>query len=183
MADVIAEYEEAVVADDGSIWAARACARRIDGHKEGWIEFIPMTRGESPVRTPVETTQSDDDALQQWASGITVAYLEGALDRARMRPAIVVGEVAPPLFDTPAPTIGRAGVAAAPRPTPVLDPFAVHAQGEQRLLDQLAALETDLIRDIVVAYDIASLDTAFVSTRAELIAHIIDAVRARESRI
>lgn len=178
MTEVIAEYEESVTAEDGSTWAPRVCARECDGRWEGWIEFIPLTVGHTPVRTPPETTQADRDAMIGWATGLGPAYLQGAIERALERPAVLVAEPAPPLFDTPAPTIGRAHVVGVSRPRPLLDPFEVHAQGEQRLLDQLEALSTEQIRDIVLAYGLASMDTAVIASRAQLIAHVLTAVRA-----
>jgi hypothetical protein len=180
MTEVFAEYENAIEAADATVWAARACGRALDGKWEGWIEFIPLTVGESPVRTPRETTQADREAAVQWATGITSTYLEGALERARERPVVVVTETAPPLFDTPAPTIGAADLGG-PRPEAILDPFAVFAQGgEELVIDQLAALDTQHLRDIVTAYDIAPLETAVVAPREELTDHILRAARERE---
>jgi hypothetical protein len=174
--EVIAEYEDAIDAPDGSVWAARACGRPLEGKWEAWIEFIPLTEGHSPVRTPPETTQVDRDETRRWASGISTSYLDGALERALERPLVVLTEAAPPQFDTPAPTVGTATFGAAP-PHAILDPYAVCAQGEQRLIDQLAALDTERIRDIVTAHAIAPLETAALASRAELIAHILAAVR------
>jgi hypothetical protein len=94
--------------------------------------------GVKRVSTDVETTQPDAGAFRYWANGIGVAYLEGAMARA----------------------LGR-GMASATTPTAeprspaahaLLDPFEVHAQGERLLEDQLNALETDHIRNIVRAY-------------------------------
>jgi hypothetical protein len=180
MTEVFAEFENAVDATDASVWAARACGRPLNGKWEAWIEFIPLTAGESPVRTPRETTQKDRQAALEWAKGITPTYLDGALERARERPVVVVTETAPPLFDTPAPTIGAASVGAA-RPGAILDPYAVFAQGgEELLIDQLAALGTQHLRDIASAFDIAPLETAVTASRGELTAHILAA--AREGR-
>jgi hypothetical protein len=180
MTEVFAEYENVIDATDASEWAARACGRPVDEKWEAWIEFIPLTAGESPVRTPRETTQKDREAIVEWATGITPTYLEGALERARERPAVVVVETAPPLFDTPAPTIGTASVAG-PRPEAILDPYAVFAQGGEGLLvDQLAALDTQHLRDIVGAYEIAPPETAILASRGELTAHILAAARGRQ---
>jgi hypothetical protein len=175
--EVIAEYEGAVDAADGSLWGARACGRPLDGKWEAWIEFVPLTAGHAPVRTPPETTQVDRDETRRWAEGISTTYLEGALARALERPFVVETEVAPPLFETPAPTVATATVETGAAPTAILDPYAVFAQGEQRLIDQLAALDTEHLRDIVRAYDIAPIETALVASRSELVAHILDAVR------
>src|SRR5687768_3333370 len=127
MTEVIAEYENSVDASDGSVWAARACGRPHDGKWEAWIEFIPLTAGHSPVRTPPETTQADGDETRRWADGISTTYLEGALERALERPFVVVTETAPPLFDTPAPTVGTATFGSAATHA-ILDPYAVFAQ-------------------------------------------------------
>jgi hypothetical protein len=113
-----------------------------------------------------------------WANVITPTYLEGALERARERPILVVTEAAPPLFDTPAPVI-RTAVVGGPKPQALLDPYAVFAQGERLLIDQLAALNSEHLRDIVRAYEITSPETALLATRAELTAHILAAVRDR----
>lgn len=175
--ELIMEYANAIAATDASLWAARACGRPLDGRWEAWIEFIPLSAGHSPVRTPPETTQVDRDEIQRWADGISTTYLQGALERALERPLVVATEAAPPLFDTPAPTVATGTTRSDAVPKAILDPFAVFAQGEQRLIDQLAALDTEHLRDIVRAYDIAPLDTALLASRAELVAHILDAVR------
>jgi hypothetical protein len=48
---------------------------------EGWIEFEPSDGG-AAIRTPRETTQPNLKDLEYWATGLTEAYLEGALVRA-----------------------------------------------------------------------------------------------------
>ena len=179
MTEVFAEYENAIDATDASVWAARACGRPLNGKWEAWLEFIPLTAGESPVRTPRETTQRDRAAALQWATGITPAYPEGALERARERPTVVVTETAPPLFDTPAPTIGTP-IVDGQMPRAILDPYAVFAQGEELLIDQLAALGTQHLRDIVSAYDIAPPETAIFASRGDLTAHIVASARGRQ---
>ena len=161
MADVVAEYSPEIKADDGGLWAPRACARQASRHWEGWIEFIPMTRGGPPVRTPAETTQSSREGLKQWAAGLSLLYLKGALGRALTRPVIE-----------------HADPSSRPMPHPLLDPYGVYEQGgEGRLLDQLAALGIDHIRDIAVAYELVSPETALVKTRGELVAHVLSAAR------
>lgn len=178
MADVITEYSPEVEAEDGSLWAPRACARKIGLRWEGWVEFIPMTPGATPVRTPTETTQSAREGLKQWAAGLSLLYLKGALARALTRPVVVSSQDAPALFDAPAPVIEHADLSSRPVPHPLLDPFEVYEQGgEQRLIDQLAALGAEHIRDIAVAYELVSMESALVKTRGELVAHILSAVR------
>ena len=158
MADVIFEYSPEIAANDGSLWTPRACARKVGPHWEGWIEFIPLAPGAAPVHTSTETTQWARDGLKQWASGLSLLYLKGALDRAQ--------------------TAERTHLSARPLPHALLDPYEVFIHGgEQRLLDQLAALGTEHVRDIAVAYDLVSPESALVKTRGELVAHILSAAR------
>lgn len=175
--EVIAEYDAPVAAaNDASVWSARACAHPTAANWEGWIEFVPLTAGHVPVRTPTETTQVDREAMERWALGLSPTYLEGALARARERPAVAATETAPPLFDTPAPVVGVLNVE--PRqPHALLDPYDVYVQGEQLLVDQLAALDVTHLRDIVLAYEMTTPETAELATRAELTSHILAAVR------
>jgi len=179
MTEVLTEYDDSIEAADASVWAARVCGRVHKGKWEAWIEFIPLTAGHSPVRTPTETTQPDRESAVHWAAVITPTYLEGALERARERPTVVVAKASPPLFDTPAPAI-RTATADRPKPEAILDPFDVFAQGGEALLvDQLAALNVHHLRDIVHANEVASPETSAVASRGELTAHIIAAVRER----
>jgi hypothetical protein len=106
MAEVLVEFENAVSDERGRAYAARVCGRRADDRLwEGWIEFTPRAGG-SPVRTPRETKQPKYTDLKYWATGLTVAYLEGALVRA-LHPAPAHlrqrGVAARPAFDGPAP--------------------------------------------------------------------------------
>lgn len=182
MTEVIAEYEAVVEGEDGARWSARACARATQTKWEGWIEFVPLSAGERAVRTPIETTQPDRDAVTQWAAGITPTYLEGALERARERPAVIDTQTAPPLFDAPAETVVAAVAPERPAPHPLLDPYEVYAQGEEVLTAQLAALDVEHLRDIVLAYELASPETAALASRADLTTHILAAARRHEVR-
>lgn len=177
MADVLMTYEPNVPGPDGSVWSARACARPIEGHWEGWIEFMPLAAGEIPLRTPQETTQPDRAAVAYWASGLTHAYLEGALDRARIRPARIVTEDPPSLFDRPAPTIVTVPAPLSARP--LLDPHEVYAQGEEILVAQLDALGVEHLRNIALAHELAPPETLVTETRGELSARIVTAARER----
>lgn len=175
MAEVMTEYADPIIAADGSRWSARACARPFAGHSEGWIEFVPLSAGYRPLRTPTETTQPSREAVAYWASGITPTYLEGALERARTRPTVVEKESATSVFEAPAPTVLPGAVPIAPKP--LLDPYAVHAQGEHILVAELAALGIDHLRAIALAYD---LPTPAAATRTELTDTILASARARE---
>ena len=104
-AEVIQTFPDAVAGEDGRQWTARACARPTERNWEAWIEFIPLEKGTLPVRTPVETSQPDREAVSYWASGLTPLYLMGALERALDRPEKIVSEDPLPVFDTPAPAV------------------------------------------------------------------------------
>src|SRR5258706_302981 len=72
------------------------------GTWQGVIQFVSVD-GESSVQTQRETSQSTADAVAYWASGLELAYYEGALARAFRRmtdQSTVAGEplgFAPPL--------------------------------------------------------------------------------------
>jgi transitional endoplasmic reticulum ATPase len=111
MAEVFREFESPIVAPDGATYEARVCgAPARDGTRRwhGWIEFIDSTSG-SVIRTPRETTQRNRADTAYWASGLTLHYLEGALDRALHRNVIRIRPSAPgkSAFDGPAPDFAR----------------------------------------------------------------------------
>lgn len=82
MASVLIEFVNQLTGRDGTTYEARACAReRDDGLWEGWVEFVPDGGGDA-IRTGRETTQPNEADVRYWASGLTGAYLEGALTRA-----------------------------------------------------------------------------------------------------
>jgi hypothetical protein len=80
--EMLVQFEEAVAGEDGRSWIGRVYGREAaDNIWEGWIEFVPRSGGHA-LATPRETTQPNRADLEYWASGLTVAYLEGALERA-----------------------------------------------------------------------------------------------------
>jgi hypothetical protein len=185
MARVVRSFAEPFTATDGVVYAVRVAGRRgPDGPWEGWIEFEPAD-GSLPLRTPRETTQPSAGALEYWAYGLTLVYLQGALDRAidATLPKTVPVEVPEtPAYDAPAPPPHVAGAPAAAGPgddEPVLDPFSVHAMGEGLLRRRLGALGGRHLRAIVRAYALASeLDIALDALDdAELIELIVAGTR------
>lgn len=48
---------------------------------QGWLVFERLSDGRR-LPTPVETTQSTAEAITYWATGLTSAYFDGALERA-----------------------------------------------------------------------------------------------------
>jgi hypothetical protein len=146
------------------------------------VEFTPGAGG-VVVRTGRETTQPKHSDLAYWASGLSATYLEGALERA-LHPVDAGPDggttaVRRPVYDGPAPA------AAQSRPVSdrasVLDPFAVYAQGEERLRSQLAALDEAHLRNVIRAHGLATeqqldIDAMNAAGLAEL---VVGAVRAR----
>ena len=55
--------------------------RQPSGGWGAWVEFVSV-RGETVLRTELETAQSSLPAVVYWAAGLPKAYFEGALDRA-----------------------------------------------------------------------------------------------------
>lgn len=171
MAEVLVRFTERIAAEDGTWYLPQACGGIADdGLWEGWIEFVSASG--SAVRTPRETEQPNRDALVYWAEGLTVAYLEGALDRA-LAPRIVTvpaEETASSALSTPA---WRRSIGATPHA--ILDPFTTYAEGEALLRHQLAALSHDHLVNIIKAYRLP-LDAHESMSDAGLIDGIVAAV-------
>jgi hypothetical protein len=184
MSEVLMEYDPIVSETEGTQWKPRACGRRGEGHMwEGWIEFVPLDKASSPVRSKRESTQPSRESLIYWATGLTPVYLRGALERARFEPAPKppLRRVAP-LFDGPAPEPESARPLV-PNPHAILDPFDVYAQGEDILIRQLDALDTARLRDIVRGYELLNAEDAEKATRLDLATAIITAARVAASRV
>jgi len=82
--------------EDGTAYAARVYGRaRMDGTWEGWLEFV-ATEASVLRRTERETTQSNQEGVDYWASGLEPSYLEGAFARSRVEPAVADSDVATP---------------------------------------------------------------------------------------
>jgi hypothetical protein len=147
------EFEQAILAPDGTWYEARACGRATPGGTwEGWVEFVPRDGGK-PVRSPRETTQPNRVDTEYWATGLTPVYLEGALKRA-LTPSVTVPSTPPQraIFDGPA----RPTAAAVPVPvSSVLDPFALQEKGEALLRQELSALAAWHLVNVVVEYELS----------------------------
>lgn len=180
MAIVLLEFINELAGRDGTVYEARACAReRDDGLWEGWIEFVPDGGGEA-LRTGRETTQPNEADIRYWASGLTGAYLEGALSRAEgpVKPAVPRPKVtARPAFEGPAERAGSNHTTRA-----ILDPFDVYQSGGDGMLQkQLSALDEGNLRNIVRAHRLSdeSPDALRRKSRTELVGTIIAAVEKR----
>lgn len=178
MAEVLVEFETPVASESGRSYIARACGDAMpEGGWQGWIEFVPIGPGE-PVRSGRETTQPNREDTVYWATGLTPVFLEGSLRRALnplTRPP--ARDVAPPIFDSPAP----ASRVAAPNGEAVLNPFSVYRKGEPLLRRQLSALSGWHLVNIITAHALSDRDPALLAAMepADLVEIIIDAVRDR----
>ena len=86
MAELIREHSATIQTVEGTqyrvfVWGAQ----RADGMWEGWLEFNPIDRRRSALRTQRETSQPNRAAIDYWASGLEPIYLEGAFARAQGR--------------------------------------------------------------------------------------------------
>jgi len=178
MAEVFVEYSDALTSDDGRTFIARACGAEMDDHRwQGWIEFVPADGG--PVlRSGRETTQPNRADTEYWATGLTPVYLEGALERAlNPLPPKVSAPLPATVFDGPA---GQLGDPAPPRES-VLNPFSAYRNGERLLRNQLSALSSWHLVNIIEAYGLseqraADLDRTPAPVLVEL---IVSAVQKR----
>lgn len=174
MAEVLIQFSEPVHDDQGIAYTAQACGRVGDNDLwEGWLEFIPLGAEGEPLRTSRETTQPNRTDLAYWASGLTMIFLEGALARAKgpTRVARRTTVDAAPRYGEPAPAVSRP-----PTPHAILNPHQVFAQGEEVLRQELTALDTQHLRNILVAY---APDDSWkgAATDADLRERIIDVAR------
>jgi hypothetical protein len=161
MAETLLKYQHPVVAEDGTVYEARACGGPMTGGMwHGWIEFVPLVDGE-PVRTPRETTQPNRVDTEYWATGVSAVYLEGALRRA-LAPVTITPPVAPPppIFSGPAPT---AAGPVEPGQASVLNPFSVYEKGEPLLRKQLGALSAWHLVNIILAYELSDYGVAVLN--------------------
>jgi hypothetical protein len=185
---VLVQFEGAITGEDGRAYIARVCGRETAGNMwEGWIEFDPGD-GAPVLRTPRETTQPNRPDLDYWATGLTEAYLEGALKRAMapeppdLRPRRLD---AVPMYSGPAPSLpDQATTTTRVKPThAVLNPFEVYSQGEDLLREELGALDEGHLRNILRAHDlIGDQDMDLLALRRPaLVDMIVAAVRRRVS--
>jgi hypothetical protein len=176
VAEILVEFGEAITAEDGKNYTARAVGSAMpDGKWQGWLEFVPLGDGE-PVRSSRETTQPNRADTEYWATGLTYVYLEGALRRALNRPVRPLAKpVDPPFFTAPAEAFTVSETTES-----VLDPFSVYRKGEGHLRRQLSALAGWHLVNIIRRYELSDEDPARLSARepAELVEMIVAAVRS-----
>ena len=178
MADTLLQFNDPLTGSDGKTYVARVCGRPApDGGWEGWIEFVPGD-GSPVLRSRRETRQSDRDALEYWATGLSPVYLEGSLERTLDPPRLPEPAPLPePVYDGPAPEPSR--LAHTPEARAVLDPFSVYVKGEDLLRQELSALNAWHLKNIIRAYGLTDLTEAELERlpQADLIERIVIAVR------
>jgi hypothetical protein len=94
---LLQQFEQAVSGRDGNTYRVYLYGRsRPADTWKGWLVFERITDG-ARFATDVETTQPNAEAVLYWATGLTDAYFDGALERAQKPPrpepvAVVVPE-------------------------------------------------------------------------------------------
>jgi len=182
MAEVLARFSHRV-RDGAAEFRAQACgAPMSDGRWTAWVEFIPLDGGQ-PLRSPRETTQPNRTDAEYWAGGLTPVYLEGALQRAQsplVRRRIASAE---PAFDEPAADLADPNRFPLP-PDVVLDPLSVYQKGEGLLRQQLGALSSWHLVNIIRAYRLSQERVSVLNQlpAATLIARIVVACRRLSTR-
>jgi hypothetical protein len=179
VAEVLVEFDESVVAEDGTAYTARACGGEMpDGKWQGWIEFVPAAG--NPIRSARETTQPNRRDTEYWATGLTPVYLEGSLKRT-LNPTVrpVARPIDAPFFDGPAAPF----VAGSPETESILDPFSVYRKGEALLRRQLSVLAGWHLVNIIRHYGLSGESSDRLSAREpmQLVEMIIDAVRSPQT--
>ena len=175
MAEVLHDYG-LVRSSEGAVYRVRACGSEMDESRwQGWLEFEPIVGGDT-LRSARETTQPNRADLVYWAAGLSSVYIEGSLSRT-LNPLVrpIAPLVPSPVFDGPAPP-------STPGPPPassVLNPFSVIRKGEMLLRDQLHALSSWHLVNIILAYELSEIpvDELNVMPAAELIELIVASVR------
>lgn len=85
MAEVIHEHPARVQGGGATYIACILAEERTDGTWGAWIEFRPIDKSKSVLRTGQETSQPNRASTEYWALGLEPIYLEGALVRAQER--------------------------------------------------------------------------------------------------
>ena len=179
MAEVLVEFTDPVVDEDGARYIVRACGAPTGGETwQGWLEFTDVDDG-TTIRSERETTQPNRTDTLYWATGLTAVYLEGALNRAKHPRRAPRPPADPqPHFDEPANERRTAAPAATES---VLNPFSVYRKGEALLRRQLGAMSVWHLANIVRAHGLSDLPSATLNAMAarDLIELIVATVQIR----
>jgi hypothetical protein len=155
MAEVLVRFSHPI-RDGAERFRAQACgAPMSDGRWAAWVEFIPLEGGR-PLRSPRETIQPNWTDAQYWATGLTPVYLEGALRRAQNPLVRETIEIAEPVFSVPA----HEADDQSPPAEAVLDPLSIYEKSERLLRQQLRALSSRHLVNIIRAYGLSQESAA-----------------------
>lgn len=83
MAEKVHEFANKIAGPAGTAYVVRAFAEKRGHIWIGWLEFRPAKGKGKTLRTGEETSQPNKEAVEYWATGLELVYLEGALERAR----------------------------------------------------------------------------------------------------
>jgi hypothetical protein len=79
---LVHRFVNSIRGEDGMLYTVHVYGQgRADGTWIGWLSFLSPT-GQVVRRTGRETTQSSQDQVAYWATGLQPSYLEGAFRRA-----------------------------------------------------------------------------------------------------
>jgi len=188
MSEILVKFDEAISTPDGRKFFAQAAGKETDGGLwEGWLEFLPADDSSEPLCSERETTQPNRKNVEYWAQGLTKVYLEGALNRS-LKPSGVVRQSTeqprePSRFSAPR-QVSRAPLSNVTGRRPILDPYAVYAQGEQILRSELGALSRDQVETIATAYGFSSPESTAAGTASgtDLVETVVEGVRSADAR-
>ena len=188
MSEILVKFDEPISTPDGRKLFAQAAGKETDGQLwEGWLEFLPVDDASEAVCSERETTQPNRKNVEYWAQGLTKVYLEGALNRA-LKPSGVARQdneqTEASRFSAPR-QVSRAPLSNATGRRPILDPYAVYAQGEQILRSELGALSRDQVETIATAYGFTppSAGNGTGTARgSDLVEAVVEGVRSAEAR-
>ena len=187
MSEILVKFDEPISTPDGRKFFAQAAGKETDArYWEGWLEFLPVDDSSDPICSERETTQPNRKSVEYWAQGLTRVYLQGALNRA-LKPAAVARQSTeqtpePSRFSAPR-QVSRAPLSNATGRRPILDPYAVYAQGEQILRSELSALSRDQVETIASAYGFSAPESAGTGTAsgADLVDTVVKGVRSADT--
>lgn len=184
MSEILVKFDEPIYTPDGRKFFAQAAGKETDAKLwEGWLEFLPVDDSSASVCSERETTQPNRKNLEYWAQGLTKVYLEGALNRA-LKPSGIARQSTeqtrePSRFSAPR-QVSREPFGNATGRRPILNPYAVYAQGEQILRSELGALSRDQVETIATAYGFATPQGGVSGT--DLVESVVEGVRSAEAR-
>jgi hypothetical protein len=150
MPELLAQLSTTVIDDDGNAFGVLAYGEpQHDGRWQAWLEFVSVDGPRH--RSPRETTQPDRAAAIYWATGLTPVFIEGAFARAGSGPGVTDGTTG-----DRRPRAADAKLEPRRHADAVLDPFSIYQKGEALLRQQLRALSSWHLVNIIVAYELSA---------------------------